>query len=277
MELVTRSEFVGFKAVNDKKIADLQLAIYGYSPNFPIPLSALSTEITSLYDPTLYYKKGEAINARDLPTGIASTAYVDARVRGTTSLVPATTAIDELVAARQGQVTLLANLGLYSTKAGLITNINALTSGTINAARIAQLAHSSLSGNSSSDCHSEGAITNLTTDLGNKANKATIIAEINASTELVSPGVDLVIAKGKTQPHAHNDLTTRIVADAHDISSITGLGAAISGAGAANAAIAAAIPPGYADLKSYLDCMNVLLDKYYDSLAVPERPVCWLR
>jgi len=268
MEYVTKNEVLGtFNTINNQ-LKDLNLAILGYDPALPITLSSLGSDVTAFYNPAKFYQKGEPIAVSDLPT-VPTKAYIDGRTRGVTSLVTATQMIDEVVAARESEVSLLTNLGNYSLKTALITNINALSSGTINKTRTEPQDHNDLTNRTIADAHPTSAITNLDTTLGTKTANATILASINASTEVTK------IAATQIQAISHSLLDDTSAADCHPTSAITNLDTGLAVGAAAKTEIDILLAgTGYASLDAIVDCLRRYLQNI-DGIGLPNAPICW--
>lgn len=111
---------------------------------------------------------------------------------------------------------------LYVSKTGIITDINALSTGTINNTRLQPHAHNSLTSRDATDCHTIGSITDLSTTLGGMPTKAEIIATINASVEVTK------ISGSQLAAITHNTWTNRDASDCHPPAAITGLPAVIT-------------------------------------------------
>jgi len=268
MEYVLKNEVTGTFSTINKQLSDLNLAILGYDPSLPLSLADLGSDITAYYNPAKFYQKGEPIAVSDLPT-VPTKAYIDGRTRGVTSLVTATQMIGEVVAARESEVDLVTNLGNYSLKTGLITNINALSSGTINKARTEPQDHNSLTNRTIADAHPTSAITNLDTTLGTKTANATILATINASTEVTK------IDPTQIQPISHLDLDDTSSADCHPTSAITNLDTGLAAGADAKTQIDNVLSgTGYASLDEIVDCLRRYLQNI-DGVGLPNAPICW--
>lgn len=269
MENILKDEVKGFINTTNTRLTSLEQAIYGYNPNTPLSLSDLGSDITSYYSPSQFYKKGEPIASRDLPT-VPTKAYVDSRTRGLLTSVLGYQAIDEIVNARESQTNLVTNLGRYSLKTGLITNINALSSGTIDKERLEPQDHNTLTNRNTADAHPTSAITSLDTTIGLKTDKSTILATINSSTEVTKIDPDQI------QPIPHSDLSGTSDADSHPISAITGLTAALaSGESALDAINAVLTATGYSSLADLFECVRDYLEAI-DGVGLPSKPVCWI-
>ena len=151
------------KAVRDfftNEIKKINLKIYGRDPDGLITLDQIAPEaVTQLRQTGDFYRKGERLPASAIPSEIATDAELLSATSGTglNASVRATTIINEVIAAREGEASLEDNLGNYLLIDDVITEINA-----------------------SEDTIDEERVEGLT----GKANQATIIAEINDSEEI---------------------------------------------------------------------------------------------
>jgi microcystin-dependent protein len=149
-----------------REIETLKVKIYGRNPDGKITLDQIDENaITTIRQTGKYYKEGDRIPRSALPAGTLVMEDVTPLVHGTSPNddVSASEIISEVVEARGDEDTLAENIALYSLKSDLISDINALESGEIDEDKV------------------EG--------LADKANKATIIEEINDSeeTEQIGP------------------------------------------------------------------------------------------
>jgi hypothetical protein len=143
---------------------------------------------------------------------------------------------------------------LYVSKTGIITDINALTSGTINNTRLQPHAHNSLTSRDATGCHTIGAITDLTTTLSGLAGKTTIIATINASTEPTK------ISGSQLAAITHNTWTSRDASDCHPIAAITGLSAVVSAVSEHTTALSDIKGTVWASFDALFDMYDNMLD-----------------
>lgn len=259
---MTHSEFTAYRTTIDEKISDMQLTVYGRNPDYPIVLADLGTDVMAYINPAQYYLKGSLISAKDLPPNIVTMEYILPKIKGAVSAVWAYDAIDEVVAARETKASLLTNLGYYSKKADLITNINALGSGTINAARVTPPAHNDTTSRDATGCHPISAITDLTTTLSGKAPSATIIATINATSEPTLIEADHLAYKAHTHPQS--DITNLVT----DLSTITG---AVSDL---QTAVGSILTGGYATTDEYFDCLYSIIVAMAGLISYT-LPACW--
>jgi hypothetical protein len=181
---ITKAEVQALmKGINDK-LDEIYLRLFGRESAEKIKLADLDDEVLAILDSTRFYKIGTRIREVDLPTNVATKSYVDGKTRGIVSASTAPGIIDEIVDARDGEVSLSDNLANYSEITALITNINALSSGTINNTRLQPHAHNSLTSRDASDTHPMASITGLTTELGLKSYIDEIIGNINTNVAL---------------------------------------------------------------------------------------------
>lgn len=130
------------KAVRDfftNEIKKINLKIYGRDPDGLITLNQISPEaVTQLRQTGDFYRKGERLPASAIPSEIATDAELLSATSGTglSASVRATTIINEVVAAREGETSLATNLGNYLLTSDVITAINA-DAGEIDLVRIA--------------------------------------------------------------------------------------------------------------------------------------------
>ena len=178
---ITKEEVQSLMVGVNKKLDEIYLRLFGREAAAKIALEDLDDEVLAILDSTQFYKIGTRIREVDLPTNVATKSYVDGKTRGIVSASTAPGIIDEVVDAREGEVSLLDNLANYSEIADLITNINALSSGTINNTRLQPHAHNSLTSRDASDTHPMAAITGLSTELGLKSYIDEIIGNINVN------------------------------------------------------------------------------------------------
>jgi hypothetical protein len=259
---LTKAEFQGYRATVDSTINAIQLKIYGRDPDEPIGYAQLDSTLQNLITtlPNTYYAKGTVIRTSDLPVNVATKAYVQSLTKGVTyNAVTAPTIIDEVVVARGGQDNLKAYIDTFSTKAGLITNINALSTGTIDKERCEVHDHNDLTNRDATDCHPQSAITSLATDLGNLTPKATIISVINDSEELEQISGTLVELSGIV----HNTLDGRAgegISDCHSMTVITGLDGAISGLDGRIGDLESAISGAIGTHLSLADALKCIVD-----------------
>jgi hypothetical protein len=143
---------------------------------------------------------------------------------------------------------------LYVSKTGVITDINALTTGTINNTRLQPHAHNSLTNRDATGCHTIGAITDLTTTLSGLAGKTTIIATINASTEPTK------ISGSQLAAITHNTWTSRDASDCHPIAAITGLSAVASAVSTHTTALSDIKGTAWASFDALFDMYDDMLD-----------------
>lgn len=277
---VTKSEFQGKLATVQEQISALQNALYGKDPNYPISLSDLGTDVITALDKTSYLKRGEAIPSSQLPLKSQGT-YIDQRTQGVVNWsVTAPSVIDEVVNARDGELSLDDRLDNLTVSDDIIAAINASTEATKiskTQIQVSTITHNELDDRDVADCHPQSAITNLTTDLSNKTDSATIIATINASLEvaLIDP------AHIDVSSIDHGDLDGLSDADSHPISAITGLegrlsaaeGNASSALGAINDALTAAgYTPGVDSLSDFMQCIIAYFNNLDPTYA--SRPAC---
>lgn len=180
-DYITKAEVQSLMAGINAKLDKIYLRLFGREAASKISLEDLDDEVLAVLDSTRFYKIGTRIREVDLPTNVATKSYVDGKTRGIVSAATAPGIIDEVVDAREGEVSLTDNLANYSEIADLITNINALSSGTINNTRLQPHAHNSLTSRDASDTHPMAAITGLTTELGLKSYVDEIIGNINTN------------------------------------------------------------------------------------------------
>jgi hypothetical protein len=179
---ITKAEVQALmKGINDK-LDEIYLRLFGRESAEKIKLADLDDEVLAILDSTRFYKIGTRIREVDLPTNVATKSYVDGKTRGIVSASTAPGIIDEIVDARDGEVSLLDNLANYSEITDLITNINALLSGTIDKERLEPHDHNTLTNRDASDVHPLASITDLSTELGLKSYIDEIIGNINANT-----------------------------------------------------------------------------------------------
>lgn len=143
---------------------------------------------------------------------------------------------------------------LYVSKTGIITDINALTSGTINNARLQPHAHNSLTSRDATSCHPIGAIADLSTTLSGMPTKAAIIATINASTEATK------ISGTQLAAITHNTWTSRDAEDCHPIAAITGLSAVASAVSTHTTALSDIKGTVWASFDALFDMYDNMLD-----------------
>ena len=180
-EYITKAEVQSLMVGINAKLDEIYLRLFGREAAAKIALEDLDDEVLAILDSTQFYKIGTRIREVDLPTNVATKSYVDGKTRGIVSASTAPGIIDEVVDAREGEVSLLDNLANYSEITDLITNINALSSGTINNTRLQPHAHNSLTSRDASDTHPMAAITGLSTELGRKSYIDEIIRNINVN------------------------------------------------------------------------------------------------
>lgn len=255
------------------QLTEVLTAMYGRDPRYPIVAADLDPALFSIFD-TLnsYYKKGEKINVLDLPPGVASTDYVNARTTGTSHTDTAPGIIDEVVVARGSEANLNARMNTYSLSSALITNINALTSGTINAARTAAHDHndSSSASREATGCHTMAAVTDLVTTLAGKVAADAIIAGINASTE--GGGTPLKISKDKLPDH--KDLNNVHSTGVHSIDDVDLLNGRLAVGEGAASTLTGETKAGYATHGDMISCMLTVLQHYVSTLPPGTFP-CW--
>jgi hypothetical protein len=277
---VTKSEFQGKFATVQEQINALQNALYGKDPNYPISLSDLGSDVVSALDKTSYLKRGEAIPSSQLPLKSQGT-YIDQRTQGVINWsVTAPSIIDEVVNARDGELSLDARLDDLTVSDDIIAAINASTEATKiskTQIQVSTIDHNELDDRDVSDCHPQSAITDLVSDLSDKTDSATIIATINASVEvaLIDPAhIDVASID-------HGDLDGLSDADSHPISAITGLEGRLSAAeddataalGAIDAAlVAAGYTPGVDTLSDFFQCIIAYFNTVDPGGAT--RPAC---
>jgi hypothetical protein len=143
---------------------------------------------------------------------------------------------------------------LYVSKTGIITDINALSTGTINNTRLQPHAHNSLTSRDATGCHTIGAITDLTTTISGLAGKSTIIATINASAEATKISVSQLAAI------THNTWTSRDASDCHPQAAITGLSTVVSSVGTHTAALSDIKGTSWASFDALFDMYDDMLD-----------------
>jgi hypothetical protein len=193
-EYITKAEVQSLMVGINAKLDEIYLRLFGRESASKIMLDDLDDEVLAVLDSTQFYKIGTRIREVDLPTNVATKSYVDGKTRGIVSAATAPGIIDEVVDAREGEVSLTDNLANYSEIADLITNINALSSGTIDNTRLQPHAHNSLTSRDASDTHPMAAITGLTTELGLKSYINELIGNINANTTLIVADVTITTA-----------------------------------------------------------------------------------
>jgi len=182
-EYITKPEVQAIiKGINDK-LDEIYLRLFGREASKKIKLADLDDEVLAILDSTKFYKIGTRIREVDLPTNVATKSYVVGKTTGITSGATAPAVIDEVVDAREGEVSLLDNLGNYSKTADLITNINTLA-GTIDKERCEPHDHNTLTTRDASDAHPMTSITGLTTELGLKSYIYKMIGNINTNVAL---------------------------------------------------------------------------------------------
>jgi len=243
--MLTRTELNGFKNKAELSIASLTTASKTFTKRYPFALTDLGSDITSLWNTTKYYVKGNPIEARSL-IGIPTKVYVDSVSESGTEY--AYNIIDECVLARQGKLTLLSNLGTYAKKANLITDINALT-GVIDKERCQVHDHNSTTLRNASACHIIGDITGLTGTLSGLTEDTTIINSINLSGE----GTKILPSQIQTLSHDTN-VSNRTSNNCHPITAITGLVAELQKGIDANQDIVAT-KSTYASLLALFQCI----------------------
>jgi microcystin-dependent protein len=119
------------KAVRDfftNEIKKINLKIYGRDPDGLITLDQIAPEaVTQLRQTGDFYRKGERLPASAIPSEIATDAELLSATSGTglNASVRATTIINEVTAAREGEASLKDNLANYLLIDDVITEINA--------------------------------------------------------------------------------------------------------------------------------------------------------
>lgn len=179
---ITKEEVQSLMVGINAKLDEIYLRLFGRESASKISLEDLDDEVLAILDSTQFYKIGTRIREVDLPTNVATKSYVDGKTRGIVSAATAPGIIDEVVDAREGEVSLLDNLANYSEITDLITNINALLSGTIDKERLEPHDHNTLTNRDASDVHPLASITDLSTELGLKSYIDEIIGNINTNS-----------------------------------------------------------------------------------------------
>ena len=282
MNNLSKDEFQSYRQYLTERLDAIEQALTGRG-TFADELNDISNQLNAIViSLNNYYRKGEQMRIADLPDNVASKDYVNNRTKGILyGQVTAPPIIDEVVEARDGDVNLKTQIQRYSKKVNLITDINALTSGEIDNTRVEPPDHNDTTNRDAEDCHPEGAITGLTTDLASKVAKTSVIADINASQEKVGE-VPLVIDNEKVEPPAHNATTRRDAEDCHPIAAITGLrtelddlnGRLVTEEGKTVAWENLALMRGYDDFASMIACMYAALDNLFTSHP-SDKPICW--
>ncbi len=181
-DYLTKAEFQAYKKSIDDKLALILERLYGRDPAELIKLADLDDEVLAELDTTKFYKIGTQIRERDLPTNVATKTYVDGKTRGIVSPVTAPSAIDELVAAREGEVALVTNLNdNYCAIEDIVTNINADTD-VIDKERCEPHDHNTTTNRDASDAHPISSVTNLQDELDDKSYIVDMIGNINTNT-----------------------------------------------------------------------------------------------
>ena len=276
---LTKAEAQGkFKNI-DESISNINLALYGRDPNYPIAMSDLGSDVLTDLDKSSYLKRGETIPSEQLPTKSRGT-YIDQRTQGVVNwAITAPTIIDEVYNARGGELSLDARLDKLSPTASIIASINASTEVTKilkTQIQVSTISHNELADRDVADCHPQAAITDLTSDLSAKANSANILAIINASTE----STKIVKTQIQVSTINHNELAGRSASDCHDITAITGLDSRLtsaeSDASDALGAISDSLSAlgGYSSLTALMQCFV----SYFDNLdpGGTNKPACAL-
>lgn len=282
MNNLSKDEFQSYRQYLTERLDAIEQALTG-GGTFADELNDISNQLNAIViSLNNYYRKGEQMRIADLPDNVASKDYVNNRTKGILyGQVTAPPIIDEVVEARDGDVNLKTQIQRYSKKVNLITDINALTSGEIDNTRVEPPDHNDTTNRDVADCHPEGAITGLTTDLASKVAKTSVIADINASQEKVGE-IPLVIHNTKVEPPAHNATTNRDANGCHGIAAITGLQTALSDLdarldaeeGKTAAWETIATTRGYANFASMISCMYAALQKLLTSHPT-DKPPCW--
>ena len=282
MNNLSKDEFQSYRQYLTERLDAIEQALTG-GGTFADELNDISNQLNAIViSLNNYYRKGEQMRIADLPDNVASKDYVNNRTKGILyGQVTAPPIIDEVVEARDGDVNLKTQIQRYSKKVHLITDINALTSGEIDNTRVEPPDHNDTTNRDAEDCHPEGAITGLTTDLASKVAKTSVIADINASEEMVGE-IPLVIDNTKVEPPAHNATTNRDANDCHGIEAITGLQSALDDLdgrldaeeGKTTAWENLATARGYDSFASMISCMYAVLQNLLTSHPT-DKPICW--
>jgi len=278
---VSKEEFQAFKIEVEKFFQNYQAMLFYLKPETGIPVEdlnlSLQNEINKIKNA---YMIGNPIQPEDLPANVATKQYVDENVEGRIYPAKARDIIDEIVVARGDKTSIKEYIDIHALNTALIDLINSL-SGIIDKARLEAHNHNEHPNRDATDCHPESAITNLTEDLASKVEKISVIADINASQELVGE-IPLLIDNTKVEPPAHNDTTSREANDCHPIEAITGLqtelddldGRLDAEEGKTAACENLALMRGYDSLASMIECMYAALQKLLTSHPT-DKPPCW--
>lgn len=264
---LTRAEFNGFSSKINSRISALQTASLTFEKEYPISLSDLGSDITTLWNPSQYWLKGEPIT-RGL-SGVVDLDYVTSRTVGEVNTTyDFNLAIDELVNAREGKTSFIENLHLYSLKTELITNINAISTGTINKARQEPHDHNDTTLRDATGCHSISDITDLTDTLADLTEDDSVIEDINDSLE----STKILVSQIDTIDHTDH-ISDRDSSNCHEMTAITDLMTEIQKGTDAAAYILASLG-GYASLLLAVQCIF----EYILALDPTEAfaPPCWI-
>jgi len=228
-----------------KQIADLMRYTgadkYYQKPTDGIPKSDLASTLqTKLDEIDQKYTVGQAIDAASLPANIPTQDALNSATHGIQfTTMTANRIIDEVMLAREGKASLKANLddllaqiGLRALLSAMIAQINASTEMDgenpllISTTKQAPQDHQTLTNRTGAEGkHAIIDVTDLATQLAEKAIAAAIIATINASAEKDENEDPLLISGTKLDFSTvlHNDIGGRDRTDAHPMGSITGL------------------------------------------------------
>jgi hypothetical protein len=269
---------------------------YYQKPDNGIPKGDLSQSLQIKIDEIdKKYTIGQAIDAASLPANIPTQEALNNATHGLQyTTMTANRIIDEVMAAREGEASLKANLDSLLTQIGLrallsamIAQINASTEMDgenpllISTAKQSPQDHQTLTNRTgAAGKHVITDITDLATQLAEKAIAAAIIATINASTEKDENEDPLLISGTKLDFSTvlHNDLDGRETIDAHSTSAITGLDEILAALQGRNTALdTMAVNYGWASAMGK-SAFQVMMECMYTALAgliTGNEPPCW--
>lgn len=263
MNNLSKDEFQSYRQYLTERLDAIEQALTG-GGTFSDELNDISNQLNAIViSLNNYYRKGEQMRIADLPDNVASKDYVNNRTKGILyGQVTAPPIIDEVVEARDGDVNLKTQIQRYSKKVNLITDINALTSGEIDNTRVEPPDHNDTTNRDATDCHPEGAITGLLTDLGTiNTDLSGIHTELSAiHTELSGIQTDLSgihIELSGIQSDL-SGIQTAITYLSNQFSDLNGL----------------AVVLGYEDFTAMISCMYAALQKLLTSHPT-DKPPCW--